>query len=275
MSTEVPKKRVIFCTYSSIYSSIVLKRLLSSSNIEVVAVINSTRVINPKYGFVRGAIEQIKTSGWRYSTYLFFVTDLAKLLKPSHSLHGLAKQHKLPLLDTVDINSQEAIAFIESKNADNLLAAHFNQLVKQPLLDMNCINIHPSLLPELKGVDPAFYAILRNQNTGVSLHKMAETFDTGDVLSQTDYELKTSDTVFSVNCTLFYEGAGLAIDWLNKAESKLELVNSNGCYDSWPNKLEMRKFKKSGKQLINFVHFWKVLNGNKDDEQKRTEIVFL
>lgn len=266
MTTEVPKKRVIFCTYSSIYSSIVLKRLLGSSDIEVVAIINSTRVFNPKYGFVRGAIEQIKTSGWRYSTYLFFVTDLAKLLKPSQSLHGLAKQYKLPLLDTVDVNSEEAVAFVESKNPDSLLAAHFNQLVKRPLLELSCINIHPSLLPELRGVDPTFYAILRNQNTGVSLHRMAETFDTGEVLSQKSYDLKMIDTVFSANCALFYEGAGLALDWLNKAESDSELVNSGGCYDSWPSKREMSKFKKADKQLINFSQFWKALNSNKNDK---------
>jgi len=262
MSFEVPKKRIIFCTYSSVYSSIVLKRLLNDLNIEVVAIINSTRVFNPKFGFVRGAIEQIRTTGWRYSTYLFLVTDLARLLKPSESLHGLARQHKIPVLDTVDINSSESLDFVISKRANTLVAAHFNQLVKSPLLDMDCINIHPSLLPALKGVDPAFYAILRNLETGVSLHKMSETFDTGDVLLQKPCKLASSDTVFSANCGLFYEGAGLAIEWLKNPKLDISVDNTDGSYDSWPDKEKIKKFRKADKRLISLSQMWRTFYGN-------------
>lgn len=261
MSLEVPKKRIIFCTYSSIYSSIVLKRLLSDSSLEVVAIINSTRVLNPEYGFLRGAIEQIRSSGWRYSSYLFLVTDLAKILRPADSVHGLAKRNDISIVDTVDVNSKETLEFITLKNADSLLAAHFNQLVKRPLLDMDCINIHPSLLPEFKGVDPTFYAMLRNQSTGTTLHQMSESFDTGNILLQKSHPRKENDSVFSTNCSLFYDGAGLAIDWLKNPVSRKSLQNNEGSYDSWPNKEQVGTLRQSGKRLIKIKQYWNTLYG--------------
>ena len=54
------KKKLIFCTYSSIYSSRVLKQLLADKDIEILAIINSTRVLSPQYGHLRGSIEQIR-----------------------------------------------------------------------------------------------------------------------------------------------------------------------------------------------------------------------
>ncbi len=41
------KKKVVFCTYSSIYSSKVLEQLIVDTDIDLVAIVNSTRVLRP------------------------------------------------------------------------------------------------------------------------------------------------------------------------------------------------------------------------------------
>jgi len=76
------KQRVVFCTYSSIYSSQVLKRLLQSEAIEIVGIINSTRLLKPSFNGFTGSLKFIQKTGWHYSTYLFLVTDLFSLLQP-------------------------------------------------------------------------------------------------------------------------------------------------------------------------------------------------
>ncbi len=137
------KKQVIFCTYSSIYSSKVLEQLIADDEIELVAIINSTRVLHPNYNHFQGALKQIKTSGFAYSSYLFLVTDFFKraqpLLvfkkKPLRNIHTLAKQQQLPLLETRDINDEQSFDFIKKYMPDYLLGAHFNQLIKKPILD--------------------------------------------------------------------------------------------------------------------------------------------
>ena len=257
------RKRLIFCTYSSIYSSIVLKKLLADDGLEVVAIINSTRLISPKYGFFKGACKHIQLSGWRYATYLFMVTDLFSWLKSSKTVHAIAKKQAIPVLDTSDINSPEANHFILSKKPQLLLAAHFNQLVKEPLLDLPCINIHPSLLPAYKGVDPVFYAQLdRQKELGVSLHKMAEDFDTGEVILQKKIHSHPEDSLLSLNCSLFAAGAELVSCYFDP-DKKIEQLDKtdvkNNHYDSWPNRSTIKKYRQQGYRLLRLKEYWQEL----------------
>lgn len=46
------------------------------------------------------------------------------------------------------------------------------------------INIHPSALPDLKGVDPVPGAVLYGRNSGATCHFMDDGIDTGDIISQ-------------------------------------------------------------------------------------------
>ncbi len=264
-------KRLIFCTYSSLYSSLVLKKLLASEHIEIVAIVNSTRVISSKYGFIQGAVSQIQLSGWRYASYLFMVTDLFSWLRPSKTVHGLAKKNEIPIIDTADINSTEALNFIQTKKPDFLLAAHFNQLIKTPLLNLACLNIHPSLLPAYKGVDPVFYALLDKNNTiGVTLHKMAKSFDTGQTVLQSECQAKPTDSVFRCNCRLFDEGVKLAINYLssdslirtNKSSQATAVENdytNDQSYDSWPSREKLSKFRQQGHSLICLKQYQKAI----------------
>lgn len=266
---SVQTKRIIFCTYSSLYSSIVLEQLIANGTVEVVAIINSTRVLNPKYGFIRGALKQIQLSGLRYASYLFMVTDLFRWLQPllrlKKSVHGLAKQHDIPLLDTVDMNNLESINFIKQSQPDYLLGAHLNQLVKPAVLDLpdlECINIHPSILPSYKGVDPVFYALLnKEKEIGVTLHKMSEDFDSGKTLAQKTISADTNQSVCFYNCQLFEEGVKLAIEWMGDETSVDTVANNTSSttisYDSWPSRVKVKQFKQAGNQLIGLSELWK------------------
>jgi len=277
----VSKQRVIFCTYSSIYSSKVLAHLIANTNIDVVAIVNSTRVIHPSYGFIRGAIKQIQASGLRYATYLFMVTDLFRWFQPLFhkgalkTVHKFASENNIPVLDTQDINQAESIQFIQQAKPDYLLAAHFNQLLKAPVLnlpEMECINIHPSLLPNYKGVDPVFFALLEQNKElgqdkkleqeeiiGVTLHKMAESFDSGEILMQESISSTPSNSLFINNCQLFKQGAKLAIKWINDSQPKPIKFgdNAQGQYDSWPSTQQIKRYKKMGNHLITLSEFWK------------------
>lgn len=289
-SMSKKNKKLIFCSYSCVYSSLVLNKVLEDKNINVVAIVNSSRILKPNYGALRGSLEQIRLSGWRYSTYLFLITDIfhwlqfvLKSRKQSlNTIHGIAKQHDIPIINSKDINDKESLAFVCKQDADVLLAAHFNQLVKPAILNiqgLECLNLHPSLLPAFKGVDPVFYALLQKKGgMGISLHKMAESFDTGAVLSQWEYSLQhrhgvNNNCLFSINCELFSKGAELAVNWINKdsqdpysqilsstslaasssttpstaAETKSK---SSDQYDSWPSVEKIKEFSKLGNKLM-------------------------
>jgi len=57
------------------------------------------------------------------------------------------------------------------------------------------VNIHPSMLPLGRGPWPMPTCILKNISSGVTLHKLAKTFDTGDILLQKEIPLDPKENL--------------------------------------------------------------------------------
>jgi len=264
------KRRVVFCTYSSVYSSLVLAELLKSDNIQLVGIINSTRVLNPDHGWLRGALELIKYSGLRYAIQLFFLTDLFALLQPISKLKSLsfhAKKLGIPVFNTRDINSEESVAFLHDLKPDFLLSGYFNQLIREPILSLpalGCLNIHPSLLPAYRGVDPVFYALLKSEReVGVTVHLLDQTFDTGNILGKEVCPVLKKGSLFLHYARLFQLGGALAVKQMVDfipGESGSPQQGAGG-YDSWPSKFLIKKFLYQGYKLISFYDYISVLGG--------------
>lgn len=61
------------------------------------------------------------------------------------------------------------------------------------------INIHPSLLPNNRGAWPFPHIILTGQNkTGVTIHKLSEQFDAGDILIQKEFEVYQNENIYTL-----------------------------------------------------------------------------
>jgi len=55
------------------------------------------------------------------------------------------------------------------------------------------INVHPSLLPHGRGPNPISWSLLKYpQHAGISLHQLADAFDTGDIVYQEAVKLNTT-----------------------------------------------------------------------------------
>jgi len=67
------------------------------------------------------------------------------------------------------------------------------------------INIHPSVLPDLRGMDPVPGAILFNRDSGATCHLMEDTIDTGDIISQV--RIKNND---DLDAALLYQMSFMA-----------------------------------------------------------------
>lgn len=116
-------------------------------------------------------------------------------------------------------------------NAQAAVLAAFGQIIPQEILDIfpkGIINIHPSLLPKLRGSTPIETAILNGfDETGVSLMKLVAEMDAGPVYTQKRVSLDGSETKPALAETLSQEGAQLLIDNLEdilsgRLESKVQ-----------------------------------------------------
>lgn len=112
-------------------------------------------------------------------------------------LTPLCTQHNIPYRYVDDINSEETLQWIDSLNPDILFCFGWSSLIKQELLNlapMGVIGFHPSKLPYNRGRHPLIWAIaLGLKESASTFFFMDEGADSGDILSQTNFEILYED----------------------------------------------------------------------------------
>lgn len=124
-----------------------------------------------------------------------------------------ALKHSIPVIQPNKIRDPEELKEVLALNPDLVVTAAFGQILPKELLDApkyGCINVHASLLPELRGGAPIHYAILQGkEKTGITIMYMAEKLDAGDILTQVEVEIGERDHVGTMHDKLSEVGAKL------------------------------------------------------------------
>ena len=250
-----PPVRVLFCGCEGLFSALVLAQLLVRRDVEVVGVIRSTRLLRARYGFLRGAWHQVRQSGVAYAFYLWVATRWTEVLSRC-SLRRLVRRRAIPVLATRNVNDATGLAFAAAARPDVLVSAFFNQRMGDDLLRLPgsaAVNIHPSLLPELKGVDPVFFARLRGApRLGVTLHQLERDLDTGRILVQQPLAVPASESLFRTTARLFALGGRLVATQLGHGLTRDSgsPQRGTGSYDSWPSAAQVALMRRRGTALF-------------------------
>lgn len=266
-----PRLRTVLCTCGGLYGALVLRRLRACDRLEICAVIRSSRVLDPRFGFLRGAVAQIRRSGPVYALYLWCATTLADWLCAVGGIGAVPARGAapgLPVLTTRNINDAEGLKFLAACAPDLLVSAFFNQRLHAPALALpkrGCLNIHPSLLPEAKGVDPVFQSLLHGVPAlGVTVHFMTPELDAGRIMAQRSIEGHAGSSVFATTALLFREGADLlaaAIEPLAHGATGSPQCGA-GSYQSWPTRRELNILRTRGGALLRFGDFVRLVRGS-------------
>ena len=143
--------------------------------------------------------------------------ELAGLLTNPDSPKGRSSKHEpTECADAVQKNSSLSIPVLKPDNLDNaareqvaalkpdLLVSFAYGKIFGPkflsLFPLGGINIHPSLLPKYRGPSPIPAAIINRETvTGITIQRMAEKMDCGDILFQTTIPLDGRETTTSLS----------------------------------------------------------------------------
>lgn len=124
-----------------------------------------------------------------------------------------AEKHGIPVLQPTKIREKEQYEQVLALQPDLIVTAAFGQILPKELLEApsyGCINVHASLLPELRGGAPIHYAILQGKTkTGITIMYMVEKLDAGDMLTQVEVPIEETDTVGTLHDKLSAAGAKL------------------------------------------------------------------
>lgn len=131
-----------------------------------------------------------------------------------------AEKQGIPVYQPEKIRQPDELEKVLALKPDLIVTAAFGQILPKELLDApkyGCINVHASLLPELRGGAPIHYSILQGkEKTGITIMYMAEKLDAGDILTQVEVPITETDTVGTLHDKLSEAGSKLLSETLPK-----------------------------------------------------------
>lgn len=131
-----------------------------------------------------------------------------------------AEARGLPVIKTDDISAD--IDLLKRFCADIFVTAAFGQKLSEEILSLpeyGVLNVHASLLPQLRGASPIQTAIACGlKRTGVSIMKTVYEMDAGDVLKQFAVDITPSMTADELSELLAREGGRLLVESLDEIE---------------------------------------------------------
>jgi methionyl-tRNA formyltransferase len=168
----------------------------------------------------------------------------------------------IPYLYVNNINSDENIDWIEKLNPDVIFCFGWSSLLKERVLNippMGVIGYHPAKLPENRGRHPLIWAIaLGLENSASTFFFMDKGADSGDILSQVDFNISYQDDAQSVYQKVINVAVNQIEEFIPKLQSgkykkiKQSDINSN----IWRKRNELDgliDFRMSSKSIYNLT----------------------
>ena len=130
-----------------------------------------------------------------------------------------AEQNNLLVIQPEDFKDKQSQTQLALLNPDVMVVAAYGQILPKAVLEipkLGCLNIHASLLPRWRGAAPIERAILEgDRETGISIMKMNEGLDTGDILLDKKCMISNRETAQTLHDTLSNIGANAILETLN------------------------------------------------------------
>ncbi len=123
----------------------------------------------------------------------------------------LALEHAIPVLQPTKLRNAGFDQVLKVYDPDVIVVAAYGRILPPEILTLprhGCINIHASLLPRYRGAAPIQWAVINGERkTGVTIMRMDEGLDTGDIIATEEVEILDDDDTQSVANMLSVIGA--------------------------------------------------------------------
>ena len=155
--------------------------------------------------YVQSGQSKLQSNGYFHKVLLEINIKTSPLVK-------LLSNQSVPFKYDAEIN---LIDYVSSQAPDFILVACWPKYLTENVLLLAkkaAVNLHPSLLPKFRGVDPIRTQLkTTDRKFGVSLHLMNEQFDQGDVVLQKSLDLEVNVDYKQIETKAAEAGAGLFI----------------------------------------------------------------
>lgn len=113
-----------------------------------------------------------------------------------------AQNKGMPIVQPADLRDTKFLYFLKNSSADLFVVCAYGKILTKEILQIPkvyAINLHTSLLPKYRGAAPINWAIIAGEKeSGVTVFKMNEEMDKGEIILQQRTGISFSDTAVSL-----------------------------------------------------------------------------
>lgn len=151
----------------------------------------------------------------------------------------------------------EAEQILSETSPELVIVADYGQMIPESIINYpryKCLNVHGSLLPDLRGAVPATMAILKGYTTtGVSIPIMTKGLDDGDIIASKQLSILPTDNTLSLRMRLADEAIPLLKEvlpkWVNGEITPIPQDQSKATI-TWEKDIEKDKAKISKEMSV-------------------------
>jgi methionyl-tRNA formyltransferase len=138
-----------------------------------------------------------------------------------------ASADDLPILQPERARGDDLVAAIRELDPEISIVVAYGQILPRQILALpqhGSLNIHASLLPELRGAAPVHWAIIRGlEVTGVTIMQMEEELDAGPILHSVAEPIRADESTSELSMRLSEIGAEALVEALAMIEAAGEI----------------------------------------------------
>ena len=178
-------------------------------------------------------------------------------------IQGISETLNLEYRTPPVLNNEEEYNFLNSLDADLAIVVAYGQIIPKKFLSLTktgFINVHASLLPKWRGAAPIQRSIMNlDQETGISIMRIAEKLDTGPVCNNYKIQLNENLNALEISEKLSNLAAEKILDnvddILDGKANFIEQDHSNATYASKIQKTEGQiKWDENAEKIIGRIN---------------------
>lgn len=179
-------------------------------------------------------------------------------------LKGFSEKYNIPYYTGVDINSDSFYELSKQYACDLFVSMSFNQIFRSRITNqprLGSINCHAGKLPFYRGRNILNWVLINDEKEfGITVHKIDDGIDTGDIILQRTYPINDTDDYHSLLNVAYIECARILHDAVVKLYDtevvpvKQETIHPVGFYCGirGPGD-EVIDWKQSSRTVFNFI----------------------
>lgn len=215
--------RIVFLAVDDEFAGIMQKYIYEAHPEWIVGSVIADSPIYKK-SKVSAAIFVLRRCGLIYAIEMFRMKVVRKVMRrsPVATPSKLARAHGVELWVSSNINNDASRAKLSAWAPDFIVSTNFNHYIGQKVRSIATAgtwNVHKSLLPHYRGMAPTFHALLNGETeVGITIHRIAEGFDTGDIIAQRRVAIEEEDGVYELNLKTSEAGGRLLLELFESSE---------------------------------------------------------